>query len=349
MFYILHGADEFTCLEALNKLKGRMAQEGMGDLNISRLDGRTVGLQELMNACNTLPFLFDRRMVIVEDLLQRFQPRRRSRQRTGQPIPVTDADKEFADKLADYLPDLPPTTRLVFVEGVHLGGNNRFLKRAKDVPDAYIHEYKPREGRELENWLRERTQAKGASISPQAAALLLSLAGQDLRRLDQELEKLSAYVDYVRPIAPDDVRALVSGTLESNIFALVDALGLRQRRRAMSQLEKLLADPNAHELYVLAMIARQIRLILAAKDLSEAQGMRLREIRRKRHISREFIVEKLLAQSARFGFNELEAIVRRIAEIDQAVKTGRTKAVLALELLVLEICQTKGKRPAGRA
>ena len=76
--------------------------------------------------------------------------------------------------------------------------------------------------------------------------------------------------------------------------------------------------------------------------------MRLREIRRELHISRDFIVEKLLAQSARFGFDELEAIVRRIAEIDQAVKTGRTKAVLALELLVLEICQTKGKRPVGR-
>ena len=111
----------------------------------------------------------------------------------------------------------------------------------------------------LESWLRERTQAKGVGINPQAAALLLSLVGQDLRRLDQELEKLSAYVDYAHPIAPDDVRALVSGTLESNIFALVDALGLRQRRRGLAQLEQLLADPNAHELYVLAMIARQIR------------------------------------------------------------------------------------------
>lgn len=171
----------------------------------------------------------------------------------------------------------------------------------------------------------------------------MSYVGGNLRLLDQELEKLAALVNYAGPVTGDDVKTLVSAAHDDNIFALVDALGLRNRGRAMLELQELLAA-GASELYLLAMMARQIRLILSVKDLVQEQGLNSGQIRRELRISRAFIVDKLLRQAQWFRIEELETIQRRILHLDQAIKTGRIEGSLALELLVVEICR---REPSG--
>ena len=346
MFYILHGDEEFTRSEAVSHLKARVTEDGMGDLNITVLDGRGLHLQKLMDACNTVPFLTSRRLVIVEGLLQRFDSQERSRRGSGSGgTTVRAGEQEYAERLAAYLPHLPPTARLVFVESKSLSRGNPILKGAEQIPGGYVREYKRPGGDELREWIRGRARGKGVSATRQAVNLLASFVGDDLRLLDRELEKLAAFVDYARPVTDEDVRALVGAAQEADIFALVDSLGLRRRRQAMQQLQRLLAD-GANELYLLAMVARQIRLILSVKDLVEEKGSRPDEIRRELRISHRFIVDKLLRQAQRFTAEELSVTLRRMVEIDQAIKTGRVKGVLALELLVVEICDRGPRREA---
>ena len=361
MFYILHGDEEFVRSEEIAKLKAQIVQNGMGDLNIAMFDGRKTGLDELINACSTLPFLTNRRLVIVENLLQRFDPQGRSGRTSGTAAttPTGESDsvslgkgaheansepnREYAKGLLAYLRNLPPTTRLIFVEDKSLSRRNPILKQAPEIPNSYVREFRALDTPKLHDWIRQRAKAKGAAIERSAVSLLVSFVGQDLRLLSQELEKLAAYVGYARSISGDDVKALVSVASEENIFALVDSLGLRNRRQAMRHLQDLLAS-GASDLYLLAMIARQVRLILSVKDLGKEQGLKPDEIRRELHISHQFIVDKLLQQSRQFSMEELEDILRRLVEIDQAIKTGRIEGSLALELLVLAIC----RRQPGR-
>lgn len=338
MFYILHGEEEYTRSEAVSELRARVARDGMGDLNTTVLDGRRVRLQELMDACNTVPFLTSRRLVIVEGLLQRLESRESSRSEPGPGEAALPAsEREYAERLMAYLPHLPSTARLVFVESKSIGRGNPILRGAKQIPGGFVREFKKPDAGDLREWIRHRATAKGVSVTRQAASLLASFVGDDLRLLDRELEKLAAFVDYARAITDEDVRALVGAAQEADIFALVDSLGLRHRKQAMQQLQRLLAD-GASDLYLLAMIARQIRLIIAVKDLVEEKRSRPDEIRRELRISHRFIVDKLLRQALRFDAEELGAILRRIVEIDQAIKTGRVEGSLALELLVLDIC-----------
>ena len=344
MFYIFHGDEEFVRSEAVARLRAQIVQDGMGDLNITVLDGRTVTLGEIINACSTVPFLTNRRLIIVKDLLQRFEAPRRSRGRSRDKSSPPAGEPEYAEKLLAYLPHLPDTTRLIFVEGRLLKRSNPLLAQAQDIPGSYIREFKSPASGKLHRWIQQRAKDKGVTITRESVSLLISFIGEDLRLLDQELEKLAAHVNYVRPIKVGDVKALVSAAQESNIFALVDSLGLRNRGAAMRQLQVLLAD-GANELYLLAMIARQVRLILSVKDLAE-QGKRSSEIRRESGISHQFILDKLLRQARRFEAEELESIMRRMLEIDQAIKTGRIKGSLALELLALEICH---RRPGATA
>ena len=347
MFYIFHGDEEFTCSEQIAKLKLRVTDEGMGDLNITELDGRTLTFAQLQDVCNTLPFLFSRRLVIVENLLQRFGPRGRSR--SGKtPRSTSEGDKEFAQRLLDYLPQLPPTTRLVFSESQPLARSHPILKQALKTKDGYVQEFKALEAADLKRWIATRARQKGGEITPPATALLISFVGSNLRLLDQELSKLAAWTNWERPIEGPDVRRLVSTSYESNVFDMVDALGLRQSRHAIQQLQRLVEN-GANELYLLTMVARQIRLILAAKDLAETQRLSTNDIQRELHISYRFIVEKLLRQSRHFEIRELESILRRLLIIDEGIKTGKLEGLLSLELLVIEICAQGDKRGGSAA
>jgi DNA polymerase-3 subunit delta len=327
-----------------------MAEGGMGDLNTTVLDGRRLTFSELAAACNTLPFLTDRRLVVVENLFQRADlTRARGKKASGSGDDGEDegavAEGDFMARLLELIPRMPPSTRLLFAESKTLSRNHPIVRLAEKMPDAHVREFSVPQPGDLQNWVRRRAKEKGADIDPRAATLLATSVGQDLRALDQELEKLAAFVGYEGSIAEDDVRAMVSATREQDIFGLVDSLGLRQRAEAMGHLQTALAD-GANALYLLTMIARQVRLIMAAKELAD-EGARPQDIGQQMGIRHRFIIDKLLRQALQFEMAELDAIQRRVLEIDQAIKTGRVEGTLALEMLVLEICRRS--RPAGVA
>jgi len=345
MYYVFHGDEEFRCSQAVAKLKAQIVSDGIGDLNIVVLDGKKVGLGELIGACNAVPFLTDRRLVIVEGLLGRLEPRASSRAKKREKSRSPSASElEYADKLAAYLPDLPPSTRLVFVERKRLSPHNPILKQATGSSEAYVREFKQPGSGALQDWIRRQARRKGADITGDAVRMLISFVGQNMRLLDQELEKLVALVNYSGTITGDDVKTLVHATHDPNIFSLVDALGLRDRQRAMLELQELLAT-GASDLYLLAMMTRQIRLILSVKDLMEEKGLAPDATRRELRISHRFILEKLLRQARWFSIEELEMIQRRMLGIDQAIKTGSIEGSLALELLVVEVCRRESKAP----
>ncbi len=324
MFYIFYGDEELLRTEAVLSLRTRMAEEDLGDLNTASLEGRDLSLAELLNACNTLPFLTQRRMVIVYDMLQRYDRANMAQE---------------AQQLADYLPTMPETTRLVFVESGGLAKNNVLLAKAKDLPGAIIREYTqyPARSEELRRWVAGRTHTHGVSIEPQAVTLLIEMVGNNLRALDQELAKLAGRIAYQGSIRVEDVRTLVSSWPQTDIFGMVDALGLGDHRTALNLFHTLLSN-DAAPLYLLSMIARQMRLILAAKDLQENEGLDRAALSRRLGV-RAFVAEKLVRQSGLYSFDDLAALMERIVEIDRGIKTGQVEPVLSLELLILAICQ----------
>jgi len=340
MFYVLYGDDEFTRDQELARFRDRVLQDKAGELNVTVLEGENLNIQELINAASTPPFLAQRRLIIAKGLLARL----------GKPSLTakegTDSSPELK-RLIDYLPNLPKTTRLFFVED-ELPQTHPVLQLAQSLPTGHVRQYvrpdlRTTAGRNrLSNWIRRRAQAKGAPIQESAISLLVNAVGNDLRRLDQELEKLAAYTGYRRTIARQDVHALVATSLESNIFALVDALGMRNQRAAIRELERLYAQ-DAGDLYILTMMARQIRLLIAVKDLTQVKAPR-RQIRETLHISRQFIVDKLLQQAPLFEQQELSKILERLREIDEAIKTGKTSGKLALEILVIEVCIQRNQK-----
>jgi DNA polymerase-3 subunit delta len=163
-------------------------------------------------------------------------------------------------------------------------------------------------------------------------AELASLAIDDLRELDQALELLVIHAAE-RPITVDDVRALVRRSRESSVFTLVDAVGARDRRAAIESL-RLLLDAGEAPIYLLVMLARQIRLLLLANEaMSRGNdvGAALK--------AAPWVARKIAQQAGSFNVERCRAAYGKLVATDLAIKTGQVDERVGVELLVSELTE----------
>jgi DNA polymerase III subunit delta len=352
MFYLLHGDDEFTSREQLKKLR----QQGNFEYNQDTYNGGEVDLITITATCNTMPFLSDQRLVVVEGL-----PKKRRGESTAPPEPgggveadQTSTEKESTAKigkakkskrsgrgsaasrtgfergLAEYIPQIPDSSTLIVLVDEALDANNPLLKAAGEHGKV-IQSTLPR-GAAVESWIIKRAKSMGVSISAEAAALLANFIGNQLRLLANELDKLATYAGTGATITVEDVRKLSAQVQEARVFDLTDALAQRNRKQALDILHDLLADGEP-PLRLISTITSQVRSLLLVKELSQ-KGMRAAQIASTIGIA-PFVADKALRQVGKFSPAQLEGAYRQLLATDAALKRSRLAPEMALDLLVL--------------
>lgn len=319
MIRVLHGEDEYTRSEALAKIRESAGPPEVRDPNTTVFEGRGFKLGEVVGAAQVVPFMADRRVVIVHGVLGRMQSR----------------DKSLGDEwrsLTERLGEVPATTELVFVEDVSLRENGLALKSVG--PSARVQEYRPKRRGELETWVRDRFAHYQAEVSRDAVARIGWLAGSDTRLLDQEIKKLALYAGD-RPVTQDDVDLMVPDAREANIFAAVDAVLERRPAVAMKLLYSLLSGGSSVQ-SILSMLARQVRLLILTIELKQ-QGIDQEELGKRIGLTNRYALDKTIRQSASFGTDHLARIHRRLLAADLAIKQGEIDERLAVEILVGEL------------
>ena len=114
MLYVLYGEDDFSLNEALEEIRQGIGDQSLIAANTTLLEGRQITLNELETVCETVPFLADKRLVIVRGLLERFQVKGKSgRRKAGKP----PSQEDNCQPWASYLARVPETTILVLVDG----------------------------------------------------------------------------------------------------------------------------------------------------------------------------------------------------------------------------------------
>lgn len=349
MIYLIHGPDELLRSEALAPLRAALGPAEMAELSTTWFDGRKAAVSEVLHACDALPFLTPKRLVIVEGLIGRLS--RRSKGEDGAEASAEEAaDSSAAGRertaLLAYLPQLPETTDLALVEPVQLPRADPIVKKIEELArqgSAQIVVCDAPPQAELPAWIVQRAQRKGAAIERAAAQELATYVGRNLRLLDNELEKLIAYRGGQGAITQRDVRLLTPYTQEASVFDLVDAIGRRDGPTALRLLRDL-EQGGAAPLYLLSMIVRQFRILLQVGELA-AQGMGKDAIAAAIGLH-PYPTQKAMQQSRQWRLAELEAVYDRLLATDVAIKTGKLPDDLALELLVIDLCQRAAPTPA---
>ncbi len=328
MLHVFIGDDDYTIRRAVEEVRKSAGDPTAVMTNTSVLDGKQVSPAELRQACETVPFLSDKRLVIVEGVLERFEAgaksgRKKSSKKDGEPEPWK--------VIADGIKALPDFTELIIIGG-DIKPTNPLLKEL--TPTKRVRTMKKLKPPELKSWINKYVTEKGSKISPAAVNTLVEFVGSDLWVMSSEIEKLSLYCGK-REIDVQDVKELVSATQEANIFSMVDAILEGRTSVAQGLYHRLLADGVAPS-HLLVMISRQVRIIYQMKEMRKQNKPR-QEIAAALGLNLEFVLNKAWAQADKYSLERLKEIYHRLLDTDLAIKTGQYDGELALTILIAEM------------
>jgi DNA polymerase-3 subunit delta len=320
--YLLHGDDDYAISEFIARLSEKLGDAMMADVNTTRLDGRSCSLEELVGAVSVMPFLVSRRLVILT------HPAEYGR------------SPELQKKFKEVLNKIPTTTALVLVEDHLLTSDKdktkgRWLgKWAQEAQGkAFVHAFPVPTGPELTRWIQKQAKTAGGQISSSAAEMLGEMVGPEPRLLEQEIEKLLAFVNYKREVDEGDVQLLTPWIAKAQDFALVNALRSKDSRQALRILHRELIEKDAIPIF--QGIVYQFRQLLLARDVLDEGGGEEEVVRQ---LGIHPYAAKLAAEHARrFNLPDLEMIYHRLLELDEDMKTGGMEDELALDVLVTEL------------
>ena len=257
-----------------------------------------------------------------------------------------DADGESASAaanaapLAAYASDPTPGTVLVF-ESIRYdfeGDDKRKLERVAKfysaIPDVV--ELRRLAAHDARREAESLAAQAGLRLDATAFDLLVEALAADLARISVEVEKLALYAGN-RKLTVEDIATLVPDARASNIFALVNALGRRDRSRALEILDTLTREGEYLPL-ALSFLSTQFRLALAAREANLKSAQQIQS-----HFTRMGIpmwsarAEQIAQTAAKFGKPQIERAMKLIFEADRGLRDARPDDRIVMEQFILKL------------
>ena len=233
--WLLEGEEENLKDEAITLIREKYLPDGLEELNEAALTAPES--DAVIAACETMPFMADKRLVIVREL------------------PGLDGPREADDSLADYLPSVPDTCVLLLLLHGYANGTKKLPKalgKKRRVDFCEMGES------EVNAWIIRRFEAEGKHCENRTAARLAFSVGADTTLLTGEILKLCAYVGGRAEVTEADVAAVATQSREFAAYALTDAIVAGQEARAF-ELLKNLQRQGEDDVGLMAMISGQFR------------------------------------------------------------------------------------------
>lgn len=294
-------------------------------LDFTTLDGSNVTIDEIINNCETLSMMSEKRIVLISDfkLLE-----------GGKTKGISEADEK---QLIDYLKHLPESCMLVLTAD-RADKRKKLYKTIAEFGGVY--EFSELDDKQLRSLILKRLKEAGKTASPAVISEFITESGYfdkdsdyTLDNLDNDIKKAVAYSDG-NEITVEDILGTVSGNLDRNIFELIDSLSKNKKEEAFQQLHNLLVG-GEKEYRILALICSQFEIILAVKEMKD-EGKGWQDIKNSLGIH-EFRIKKAAQVSEGYSRKQLYDILRKAYDVDKNIKTGILEASLALEMFIAEI------------
>lgn len=267
--------------------------------------------QQVIATCNTLPWMAQRRIVVVKD--------------------AHLYSKGELAAFEEYLRSPSPTTALILVSE---GTSQDLLRLARDA--AFL--LKRPTPKELIPWIHTLARELQKELSPEAASYFKETSSGDLQALYQELLKAALYVGERKRIELGDVQAVTSEGKTATVFDLTRAIGQRDLKGALAAL-RVLWDEGEPPLKILAMISRQFRHLLIANEVISKGGGK-QELMQMLGINNPYTIRELIDQARRFSQESLCRAIRSLWEADLKVKKSPLPRRLIFEGLIIELTRT---------
>lgn len=311
--YLFYGEEEYLKKHYMEQCQKKIIPKGQEMMNLSVLEGNQVSGIQIIEAAETLPFLSEKRLVIIKNS-ELFKSGR----------------ADDLQMLVDFFPSCPESSCLLFIEA-EVDRRNRGFKSIQK--HGYSIEFTHLNEKDLITWVKNRCKKDQKEIDTSTTIYFLRTIGSDMERLSGEIDKLIAYVNTQKQIEKKDIDEICTSSLEVRIFELVKALGNKQAERALEIYSNLIFMKESPHM-ILAMMARQFRLILQVKYLHD-QGYPSNQIARRIGV-RDFIVKECLQQGQGFSMSALKEALQDALNADVNMKTGKVDPILGVEMLLIQ-------------
>jgi DNA polymerase-3 subunit delta len=242
--------------------------------------------------------------------------------------------------LAAYMRDPTPNTSLVF-EAARFdfeGDDKRKQERVRKFYSAIteVVELRRYSSQDAHSEAQELARRAGLRLDPAALGLLVEALGADISRIAVEIEKLALYAGN-RALTAEDIAVLAPEARAATVFALVNALGRRDRARALEILDTLTREGEYLPL-ALAFLSTQFRMALTSREAGLKSPQQIQG-----HFSRMGIpmwgarAEQVHQTASKFAKPQLERAMKLIFETDRGLRDTRPDDRVVMEQFVLKL------------
>jgi len=220
--YWLEGEEDYYIDRAIDYAEHELLPENERAFNLSIFYGKDANWADVINTCRKYPMFADRQVVLLKEAQQ----------------------MRDVEKLEAYIENpLQSTIFIISYKEKKLDARKKFAKLLKErgelITTRKIYE------KDLPEWIREHVQSKGKAINPKAINLLAEHTGNDLARIDNEINKLLVNMGNRATINEDDIEKYIGVSKEYNVFELQTALASKNLSKAMKIIQFFEANPKA--------------------------------------------------------------------------------------------------------
>ncbi|WP_130806602.1 DNA polymerase III subunit delta [Senegalia massiliensis] len=322
--YIFLGQEVFLIDFCIEKIKEKYIDPNFETLNYITIDGKDINAVEAINAAETLPFMSEKKLVVIND------PSWFSKQ----------AKIEETKDLLSYLDKPSTSTILIFnIKRSSIDKRKKIVKTIKK--QGGIIEFDKIRGSELEKWVEKEFKKKNKTIDKKSIDRFIDITGYlssnseiTLYDMKNEIEKTVNYIGEEQRIKEEDIEKVLIKSLQSNIFELVDAIAEKRFNKAISIFNIMILNNEPPQL-IIHMITRQFRLLLMSKVL-QLKGYSVIELSKKMKVP-NFVAKKILTQSKNFSMDTLKGNLETCINTDKSIKKGKIDAKLGIEILIMNM------------
>ena len=310
--YLFMGPEAYLLNQFRDKLISA-ATEG-DDMNLVRFGNKGVDVKSLISECDTMPFFSDHRVIVVTD---------------------SDLFKSAQDELAEYIPNLPDSTVLVFSEK---NVDKKFkLYKAVDKAGTVLNFETP-DADSLVKWIAKLFGDAEIKVDKAAAGRIVEVSGEDMMAISNEVEKLISYCHDKGAVTIEDVNTLCVSDAEDKVFDMIDAISAHNTDKALKLYTDLLSLKEA-PVKILALINMNY-MRLATIKMMEKDGAGRSEIAKYAKVP-PFLLGKYQSQSRNYTYKELLQILEKCQETGRILRSVNVNKDRTLEIFILKLCNNQ--------
>lgn len=314
--------DEERIKNSISNIKKKYISKDFEDLNYYKFDGSIVQKETIINACETLPFMSEKKLVVIyrADFLRR----------------SAKEDKSGMSKfIVEYLSKVPNYCILI-IYCVLETKREKITEKVKKLEGSCLVVKDDKNRRDVfERRIKEIIEAKGGTADRVLVSLIASMLPNDTGVIENEIEKLLCYT-LDRPITKEDIYKVFKKSTDDDVFDMVDKLSTKQPEKALMIFNKLM-DNGEKGMAILSLIERQFRVMFYMKiGREEAKGKN--DFVSKFNLN-PYICEKNMKEAEKFPLEILKRNLSLCLSTEKRLKSVSSDEKLEIESLIVRLSE----------